>query len=280
MTKCYRIALSFLFLLAMLADAPAARAADAPVWVCAGYFEKRIERAEASHGIRIYRERFLATQGGAVGRAVFVFPVAFRVMSEHLRSQSAVRFGEASFAAFEAFDLGKDLALSPEAAAMEAAGMPLKPGDQVASLPADGIRLDTAAAVRIATKPYNGVPSRKGWSELTMVALDGGRILGIDSTLIVVWRHDSAEEWGFGKSGSLFDFGRHRVGKTYVTSTEFGLMERLKKLYGTPFTVYALSPKGPLSKDAAHLDAARAWLKKYKENPAAPDLQAVNPGSC
>jgi len=266
------------------ASAPAAGKGDSLMWVCAGYFEKTLDRAEASYGIRNYRERFLATKTGAVRRAVYVFPVAFRVVRDHLRSQSETRFGEAGFAEYAAFDLGTDVAAPPGGAGKRASGVPVKPGDQVAALPGDAARPDSTpdstAAVRIVTKPYNGVPSRNGWSELTMMALDGRPILGDESTLVVVWRRDSAEEWGTGSSGRLLDFGRHRTGTTYVTSTEFALMERLKKLYGTPFTVFALSPKGPLSKDTAPLDAARAWLKRYREEPADPKLQAVQPGHC
>lgn len=278
----YRIVLILSLVAAVCFATPAAadKKADGAVWVCAGYFEKRIDRTEASYGIRIYRERFLATKSGAVRRAMFVFPVAFRVMRDHLRSQSATRFGEADFVAFDAFDLGRDVAAAPEQTKTRAPGAARKAGDQIASLPADGMRLETAAAVRIVTKPFNGVPSRKGWSELTMMVLDGSRIFGADSTLVVSWRYDSAEKWGTGPSGSLFDFGRHRYGDTYVTSTEYALMERLKKLYDTPFAVLPLSPEGPLSKDAARLDTARAWLKRYKDDPADRSLQAPQPGGC
>jgi hypothetical protein len=282
MTRRYPIILICSLVLALLpaASAPAADNGDSLMWVCAGYFEKRIDRAEASYGIRNYRERFLATKTGAMRRAFFVFPVAFRVVREHLRSQSETRFGEAGFAEYPAFDLGTDVAAAPGGAGKQASGMPMKPGDQVAALPGDAGRAGSAAAIRIVTKPYNGVPSHNGWSELTMMALDGRPILGDDSTVVVVWRHDTAEEWGTGTSGSLLDFGRHRAGTTYVTSTEFALMERMKKLYGTPFTVFALSPKGPLSNDAARLDAARAWLKRYKEDPTDPKLQTVRPSRC
>lgn len=280
MIKRYPIVFMFTLVLALLPamPAPAADNGDSLMWVCAGYFEKRIDRAEASHGIRNYRERFLATKTGAVRRAVFVFPVAYRVMRDHLRSQSENRFGEAAFAEFEAFDLGTDVAATSGAGQKAASAVPAKPGDQLAAAP--GGAAGTAAAVRITTKPYNGVPSRKGWSALNMMALDGRPVLGEDSTLVVVWRHDTAEEWGTGSTGSLLDFGRHRAGTTFVTSTEFALMERLKKLYGTPFTVFALSPDGPLSKDAVRLDAARAWLKRYKDDPADPKLQTVQPGGC
>jgi hypothetical protein len=282
MSKRYPFILVFALVIALLpaASAPAADNGDSLMWVCAGYFEKNTDRAEASYGIRTYRERFLANKTGAVRRAVFVFPVAFRVVSDHLRSQSETRFGEAHFAEIAAFDLGTDVAAVPGAAGNAPSGMPMKPGDQLAALPGGGGAAGAVAAVRITTKPYNGVPSRKGWSELNMMVLDGRPILGDDSTMVVVWRHDTAEEWGRGRSGSLLDFGRHRTGTTYVTSTEYALMERLKKLYGTPFTVFALSPDGPLSKDSARLDAARAWLKRYKDEPANPQLQTVQPGRC
>ena len=245
MTRRYPVILICSLVLALLpaASVPAADKSDSLMWVCAGYFEKSLDRAEASYGIRNYRERFLATKTGAVRRAVYVFPVAFRVVRDHLRSQSETRFGEAGFAEYAAFDLGTDVAAPPGGAGKRASGVSVKPGDQVAALPGGASVPDSAAAVRIVTKPYNGVPSRNGWSELTMMALDGRPILGDESTLVVVWRHDTAEEWGTGSSGRLLDFGRHRTGTTYVTSTEFALMERLKKLYDTPFTVFALSPK-------------------------------------
>lgn len=244
------------------------------IWVCAGYFEKRIERAEASYGIRNYRERFLATKKGALRRAVFVFPVAYRIMHKHLRSQAATRFGEAQFQELPFFNLGVDVADALKAPAKQA-GVSLQPGDQVAARPDAPV----TAAMRWTSKPYNGVPSRDGWSELNMMAFDGAKVVGRDSTLIVVWRYDSAQEWGTGESGSLLSFGRHRTGKTYVTSSEFALMERLRKLYKTPFTVKPLSAKGPLNAETAVLGAIRDWLGKYEEDPAQ-DLQAKNPGNC
>lgn len=247
------------------------------IWVCAGYFEQRLDQEEASHGIRVYRERFMARKDGAVRRAVFVFPVAFRIMRDHLRSQTATRFGEAAFSEHAALDLGLDVAAAP--AGKAATAVKHRPGDQLAALADPGIRLESAAAVRMTTKPYNVVPSKNGWSELHMVALDGANVVGIDSTLIVLWRQDSAEAWGTGESGSLLDFGKHRLSADFVTSSEFALMERLSKLYNTPFGLFPLSGGGPLGKDAASLRNARDWLAKYKENPEE-KLQAAHPGRC
>ena len=247
------------------------------IWVCAGYFKQRLDREEASNGIRVYRERFMARKDGAVRRAVFVFPVAFRVMRDHLRSQTATRFGEATFSEHAALDLGLDVAAAP--GGKSATAVKHRPGDQLAALAGPGIRLESAAAVRMTTKPYNVVPSKNGWSELHMVALDGASIVGIDSTLIVLWRQDSAEAWGTGESGSLLDFGKHRLSADFVTSSEFALMERLSKLYNTPFGLFPLSDGGPLGKDAASLRNARDWLAKYKENPEE-KLQAAHPGRC
>jgi len=275
-----------LSLFALSLPAMPAAAKDAPVvdtiWACAGYFEKKVDRAEASYGIRNYRERFLATKKGAVRRGVFVFPVAYRIMRDHLRSQTATRFGEESFTAYDAFDLRNDVAAAPDGAtnAKNEPGLALQPGDQIAALPAGaGVSFDKTAAARMTTKPYNGVPSKKGWSQLHLMVLDGAPIVGFDSTLVVVWRYDSAEEWGTGESGSLFNFGLHRSGKTFVTSSEFGLMERLKKLYSTPFTVFPLSASGSLQKDANILGEVRAWLQKYKDDPEQ-DLQAKRPKGC
>lgn len=266
------------------AAASGAQKAAAPksIWVCAGYFEKSIDRAEASYGIRNYRERFLATKKGALRRAVFVFPVAYRIMRDHLRSQAATRFGEESFEAIAAFDLSTDPTATGAASgknAKKASGVSLQPGDQVAALPGAGSEAGTAAAARWMSKPYNGVPSKKGWSTLHMIALDGEKIVGRDSTLVVVWRYDSAEEWGTGESGSLLSFGRHRTGKTYVTSSEFGLMERLQKLYKTPFTVLPMSAAGPLRQETVALAAARDWLTRYADDPDE-KLQANTPGGC
>lgn len=273
MATCYHPVFIFSILAASLV--PSALSAQpkgqTPPWVCAGYFEQRLDREEASHGIRIYHERFMARKDGAVRRAVFVFPVAFRILRDHLRSQSATRFGETSFAAYPALDLRQDPAA--EAPSLRA------PGDQLASIADSGVRLESAAAVRITTKPYNGVPSKNGWSELHMVALDGAGVVGIDSTLIVLWRQDSADEWGTGGSGSLFDFGKHRVSANFVTSSEFALMERLGRLYNTPFGLFPLSDSGPLAKDTAALHSARDWLVKYKEKPG-DTLQAAKPGRC
>jgi hypothetical protein len=258
---------------------PASKPAETHLWVCAGYFEKRLDREVASHGIEIYRERFMATRDGAIRRAVFVFPVAYRVLRDHLRSQTATRFGEAAFVEHPAFDLRDDVAAAPGAKAASSAGT-YSPGEQIASLAEPGVRLDKRpAAVEITTKPYNGVPSKNGWSQLHLLVLDGAPILGSDSTLVVAWREDSAEEWGTGKSGSLFSFGKHRASASFVTATEFALMERLGKLYGTPFGLFPLSDSGPLQKDAAGWQNAREWLERYRAKPD-DDLQAIHPGRC
>ena len=256
----------------------AKKSAQPVLWACAGHFEKRLDRVEASYGIGIYRERFLATDKGAVRRAVFVFPVAYRIMRNHLRSQTATRFGESQYVDLDSFDLSADLKLVPAGNEDTSARAPAS-GGQLASRGKRGAAGNGIAGARLKTKPYNGVPSRKGWSELHMMVLDGASVLGRDSTLVVLSRYDSAEEWGTGKSGSLFNFGRHRTVKSYVTSTEFALMERLRKLYSTPFSVFALSATGPLAAETETLQAARHWLAKYADDPTQ-DLQAKTPGTC
>jgi hypothetical protein len=285
----YRLILTLpVFSAALLMAAATATAAptkpqsQAPIWACAGELEKRLDREVASHGIRVYRERYLAHPSGAIRRAVFVFPVAFRIMRDHLRSQTATRFGEAAYSEHAALDLAADVGGQNAAAApadRKAAAGAYQPGDQIAALAEAGISLKSAAAVRLATKPYNGVPSKNGWSELSIVVLDGNAIVGIDSTLVVLWRSDSHEEWGTGASGRLLDFGKHRVSDTFVTSSEFALMERLSKLYNTPFGLFPLSDAGPLQKDVAAWRGARDWLERYREKPD-PKLQAAVPGRC
>ncbi|MEM9682685.1 MAG: hypothetical protein AAF942_05420 [Pseudomonadota bacterium] len=248
------------------------------LWACAGHFEKRLDRVEASYGIGIYRERFLATDKGAVRRAIFVFPVAYRIMRNHLRSQTATRFGESRYVDLDSHDLSADLKLAPGGHEDTSARAPASDG-QLASRGKGSGADNGVAGARLTTKPYNGVPSRKGWSELHMMVLDGASVLGRDSTLVVVSRHDSAEEWGTGTSGSLFNFGRHRTVMSYVTSTEFALMERLRKLYSTPFSVFALSATGPLAAETGALQAARHWLAMYADDPTQ-GLQAKTPGTC
>jgi hypothetical protein len=287
----YRLFLSLpMMSVAALLSVPAAAAApakaqpQAPLWACAGDLEKKLDREVASHGIRVYRERFFARPDGAVRRAVFVFPVAFRIMREHLRSQTATRFGEAAYSEHAALDLGQEVGGQEIAGQSASAGKPAaagayQPGDQIAALAESGISLKSAAAIRLATKPYNGVPSKNGWSELSMVVLDGNAVVGIDSTLVVLWRADSHEAWGTGESGRLLDFGKHRVSDDFVTSSEFALMERLSKLYNTPFGLFPLADAGPLQKDVAAWRSARDWLERYREKPD-PKLQAALPGRC
>jgi hypothetical protein len=74
-------------------------------------------------------------------------------------------------------------------------------------------------------------------------------------------------------------FGKHRVSVNFVTNTEFDLMERLGKLYRTPFGLFPLSASGPLEKDATAWQQAREWLDRYRANPSE-DLQAARPGHC
>ena len=257
--------------------APATKPAETHLWVCAGYFMKRLDREVASHGVDIYRERFMATRDDAIRRAVFVFPVAYRILRDHLRSQTETCFGEAAYVEHPAFDLRDDVAAAGDKAATAADAY--KPGEQIASLAGPGAGSGKPAAVEITTKPYNGVPSKNGWSQLHLLILDGAPVLGSDSTLVVAWRSDSSEEWGTTKSGGLFSFGKHRVSVDFVTGTEFALMERMGKLYRTPFGLFPLSASGPLQKDTASWQQARDWLERYRAKPD-DDLQAVRPGHC
>lgn len=254
---------------------------DAARWVCAGAFMKKFDRYEASITIRKYGERFLSVPSGAVRRAVFVFPTAHRVMRKHLRSVNKARFGEQAFHEFTELDV---------TAPIEGAA-PSKPGKTAAAKMARGtakvqggpkaaeIQFTPVPATHIRTNEYNKVPSKDGESVLDILAIDGSGIVGGDSTLIVMSRHDSAKSWGLGDSSNPFAFGRHRSGASFVTSTEFKLMQRLSKLYSVPFGVFPLQAQGPLSQSTETWRAAKEWLTSYHD---APDeaVGAKAPGRC
>ncbi len=263
------------------AASPAAKPTDAAKWVCAGAFMQKFDRFEASVTIRQYRERFLSVPSGAVRRAVFVFPTAHRVMRKHLRSVNNARFGEKTHKEFTAFDMTAPLnGAAPAKDGKPPAGAPLPDPVKVqAGSTGSDIRFPLAPATHIRTDGYNKVPSKDGESVLDILAIDGSGVIGGDSTLIVMSRRDSAKSWGLGESRNPFAFGRHRSGASFVTSTEFKLMQRLSKLYGVPFAVLPLQAKGPLSESGDAWRAAKDWLTSYR---SAPDTVtgAKAPGRC
>lgn len=250
-------------------------------WVCAGAFMKKFDRYEASITIQKYRERFLSVPSGAVRRAVFVFPAAHHVMRNHLRSVNKARFGEKTFNEFTELDVTAPIEGAAPATTGKptAANMARGTAKVQADLKEAGIQFTPVPATHIRTNEYNKVPSKDGESVLDILAIDGSGIVGGDSTLIVMSRRDSAKSWGLGKSINPFAFGRHRSGATFVTSTEFKLMQRLSKLYNVPFGVFPLKAKGPLSQSADTWRAAREWLTSYRD---APDtaIGAKAPGRC
>lgn len=258
-----------------------AKPKDAAQWVCAGAFMKKFDRYEASITIQKYRERFLSVPSGAVRRAVFVFPAAHRVMRKHLRSVNKARFGEKAFHEFTELDVTAPL----EGAAPAKSGKPAAANSArgmvkvQAGLKNAGIQFTPVPATHIRTNEYNKVPSKDGESVLDILAIDGSGIVGGDSTLIVMSRRDSAKSWGLGESSNPFAFGRHRSGASFVTSTEFKLMQRLSKLYNVPFGVFPLQAQGPLSQSADTWRAAKEWLTSYRD---APDTatRAKAPGRC
>lgn len=258
-----------------------AKGNDTAQWVCAGAFMKKFDRYEASITIRKYGERFLSVPSGAVRRAVFVFPTAHRVMRKHLRSVNKARFGEKAFKEFTELDVTAPLdGAAPAKSSAPSADKKARSTAEVhADLKEAGINFTPVPATHIRTNEYNKVPSKDGESVLDILAIDGSGIVGGDATLIVMSRRDSAKSWGLGKSSNPFAFGRHRSGASFVTSTEFKLMERLSKLYSVPFGVFPLQAKGPLSQSADTWRAAKNWLASYRE---APDTAAgaKTPGRC
>jgi len=264
-----------------LLPASAAKPKGPATWVCAGAFMKKFERYEASITIRKYRERFLSVPSGAVRRAVFVFPTAHRVMRKHLRSVNKARFGEKAFHEFTELDVTAPLeGAAPATSDRPTEGKRARGSANVqAGLSETGIQFTPVPATHIRTNEYNKVPSKDGESVLDILAIDGSGIVGGDSTLIVMSRHDSAKSWGLGESSNPFAFGRHRSGASFVTSTEFKLMQRLSKLYSVPFGVFPLQAKGPLSESTDTWRAAKEWLTSYRD---APDtaVGAKAPGRC
>ncbi len=264
-----------------LLSAAAAKSNDPATWVCAGAFMKKYDRYEASITIRKYGERFLSVPSGAVRRAVFVFPTAHRVMRKHLRSVNKARFGEKAFHEFTELDVTAPLEGAAPATSDKSTGGKTARGSAnvQADLKEAGIQFTPVPATHIRTNEYNKVPSKDGESVLDILAIDGSGIVGGDSTLIVMSRHDSAKSWGLGESSNPFAFGRHRSGASFVTSTEFKLMQRLSKLYSVPFGVFPLQAKGPLSESTDTWRAAKEWLTSYRD---APDtaVGAKAPGRC
>ena len=256
----------------------AAKPSDAAQWVCAGAFMKKFDRYEASITIRKYGERFLSVPSGAVRRAVFVFPTAHRVMRKHLRSVNKARFGEKVFHEFTELDVTAPIEGAAPAKAAKP-NMARGTGEVQGGLKETEIQFTPVPATHIRTNEYNKVPSKDGESVLDILAIDGSGIVGGDSTLIVMSRHDSAKSWGLGDSSNPFAFGRHRSGASFVTSTEFKLMQRLSKLYSVPFGVFPLRAKGPLSQSTDTWRAAKEWLTSYRD---APDtaVGAKPPGRC
>ena len=262
----------------------AAKPPAAAHWVCAGPFERKLDREVASVNVKQYRERFLAGKRDAVHRAMFVFPASYEVMRTHLRSVSEKRFGERKLIERTALDVfGLSMSAQGKAGNDKAhrgtsALSPKRKAKVRAAFEAAGMRAGPTAATRILTNKYNTVPSKDGWSELEILVVDGKEMLGHDSTLVIMTRRDSAKQWGLAKSGNPFSFGRNRVQSAFVTSTEFKLMQRLGKLYRIPFEVFPIANQTPIAGSIDAWRAAKDWLQAYKDDTETKGAKA--PGRC
>ncbi|MCG8547121.1 MAG: hypothetical protein MJE12_23235 [Alphaproteobacteria bacterium] len=253
-------------------------------WVCAGPFERQLDREVASVNVKQYRERFLAGTRDAVHRAMFVFPASYKVMRAHLQSVSEKRFGQRELTEMTALDVfGLSMneggnAGNDKAHRGTSALTPKRKAKVRAAFEAAGMRAGSTAATRILTNKYNTVPSKDGWSELEILVVDGKAILGEDSTLVIMTRRDSAKQWGLATSGNPFSFGRNRVQSAFVTSTEFKLMQRLGKLYRIPFEVFPIANQTPIAGSVDAWRAAKDWLQAYMDDAETKGAKA--PGHC
>lgn len=233
-------------------------------WVCAKPFERRHDFQPASINIITYREKLLMIRKRPVRRAIFVFPTLYRVMRNHIRSVVEKRYTIEKFT--EDKDVSFDAISMTRVSAAAATGKKRKaqaPNDKVfRTIKEIGLKISGLSRTRITTGEFNRVPSKSGRSTLLLEVLNGKEILDKDSTIVIVSRLDTSEEAGF------LPFSTKLVEREYVTSSEFGLMERLGKLYGVPFTMSALAGGKPLYAYTKIWKKAKDWLTSYWAKPA------------
>jgi hypothetical protein len=274
-----------IFLNVSISELAAAKPKKGPSWICAAQYQLRYTAQVASINVQTYREKFLVEGRQPVRRAMFVFPTFYKVMRQHIRSVVSKRYGIKTIAEKETttFD---EIFLSRAAAGIVAVRSrgkkdlaKLQAGKKNKKLKDIGLKFEGIAETLITTGDYNTVPSKEGWSTLSIRVLNGQQILGTDSTIVIVSRRDNNKEPG------MLPFTKNLITGNFVTGTEFSLMERLGRLYRVPFTMAALGGTKPLY---AYPDAwkdAKAWLKGYweKSKQAGSGERAVSakhPGRC
>ena len=263
----------------------AAKPKNGAGWTCAAHYQLRYKAQVASVNIQDYREKFLVNGRQPVRRAMFVFPTFYKVMRQHIRSVVGKRYGIKTIAEKKTttFD---EIYLSRAAAGIVAVRsrgkkdlaklQAAKNGKHIKEI---GLKSDGIAETLITTGDYNTVPSKEGWSTLSIRILNGQQILGLDSTIVILSRRDNNKEPG------MLPFTKDLITGNFVTGTEFSLMERLGRLYRVPFTMTALGGAKPLYAYGDAWKDAKAWLKGYweKSKRAGPGERAVSakhPGRC
>lgn len=286
----YRRTAITLFLLGIfvtfsIPELAAAKPKKGASWICAAQYQHRYKAQVASVNIQTYREKFLVNGRQPVRRAMFVFPTFYKIMRQHIRSVVGKRYGIKTIAEKETttFD---DIYISRAAASIVAVRSrgktdlaKLQSGKNNKKIKEIGLKSEGIAETLITTGDYNTVPSKEGWSTLSIRILNGQQILGTDSTIVIVSRRDNNKEPG------MLPFTKDLITANYVTGTEFSLMERLGRLYRVPFMMTALGGDKPLYAYADAWKDAKMWLKGYweKTKSAGPGERAVSakhPGRC
>ncbi len=268
-----------------ISELAAAKPKKGRVWTCAAQYQLRYKAQVASVNIQDYREKFLVDGRRPIRRAMFVFPTFYKAMRQHIRSVVSKRYGIKTMAEKEAttFD---EIYLSRAAASIVTVRSrgkkdlaKLQTGKNEKKIKDIGLKSEGIAETLIVTGDYNTVPSKEGWSTLSIRILNGQQILGTDSTIVILSRRDNHKEPG------MLPFTKDLITGNFVTGTEFSLMERLGRLYRVPFTMTALGGAKPLYAYPDAWKEAKAWLKGYweKTKTSAPGERAVSakhPGRC
>lgn len=113
--------------------------------------------------------------------------------------------------------------------------------------------------VRIQSKPFNLLPSRSTSSIASFHVLNAAEMFGLPGSIVIVYRHDRAKEWGWHNLHDPFSFGyKLRVERQY-TSREQDLVESVSKAVDSPHIVIPLGAN-PFPSYLDEWRQAKGWI--------------------
>jgi hypothetical protein len=99
-----------------------------------------------------------------------------------------------------------------------------------------GVGTEFLTAARVESNRYNRLSNRNGFSRATFLIFDGKKVYGKSCTVMVIYRTDHVEQWGFQSIHNPFSFDYEVRLFHLVTNTESAILESLTNNAGVKYS--------------------------------------------